>query len=107
VATSADGIPLETFTPAGADAFVSAFALLGLSLVMISLLGAVVLFRYRSLAPLFFALLLLSHLGGRLILYLMPIARSGTPPGMFVNLVQLTLIVAGLALSLWVPKERL
>ena len=106
VATSADGIPLESFTPAGADAFISAFALLGLSHLMTSLLGLVVLIRYRNLVPLIFALLLLQHLGGRLILRVLPIPRVGTPPGVIVNLVLLALMIVGLALSLWVRSKR-
>ena len=106
VAVSADGIPLDAFTPAGANAFVSAFALLGLSHVMASLLGVIVLLRYRTLVPLVFAFLLLQHLSSRWILRVMPIARIGTPPAVGVNLVLLALIVVGLALSLWIRNER-
>jgi hypothetical protein len=40
VASSADGIPLETFTSAGAQTVVSLFALLGLSRLVICLLGS-------------------------------------------------------------------
>jgi MYXO-CTERM domain-containing protein len=47
-----------------------------------------------------FALLLLEHVGRRLVLYLMPIARTGTPPGYYVNLVLLAVMLLGLALSL-------
>lgn len=36
-ATTADGIPLETFTPAGAQAFVSVLAIWGLGQVIIGL----------------------------------------------------------------------
>src|SRR5262245_48301288 len=106
VATSADAIPLDTFTPTGADAFVSAFALLGLTYMVGSLLGFVVLFRYRTLVPLIFALNLLQQLGGRVILRVMPIARIGAPPGSIVNVAFLSLTIVGLALSLWVQEER-
>ena len=51
-ASSADGIPLDTFTPAGARAVVSLFALLGLSQLMICLLCVLVLVRYRAMVPL-------------------------------------------------------
>lgn len=101
VASSADGIPLDTYTPAGARTVVSLFALLGLSHVVMALLCVLVLVRYRTLVPLMFTLLLLEHLGRRLILYLLPIARTGTPPGSAINLVLLALMIAGLALSLW------
>ena len=101
VASSADGIPLDTFTPDGAQAVVSLFAIWGLSQLFFSLLGLLVLVRYRAMVPLMFALLLSEHLSRKLILHIMPIVKVGTPPGTAVNLVLLGLMVAGLALSLW------
>lgn len=100
VASSADGIPLDTFTPAGAQAVVSLFAAWGLAQLIICLLCVLVLARYRAMIPFMFALLLLEHLSRRLIFQVMPIVRTGTPPGFFVNLVLLALMVVGLALSL-------
>ncbi len=50
--------------------------------------------------PFMFALLLLEHLGRRLIFLVMPVVKSGTPPGFYVNLLLAALLVAGLALSL-------
>src|SRR4051812_19248839 len=52
VASSADGIPLDTFTSAGAQTVVSLFALLGLARLVICLMGILVLVRYRALVPL-------------------------------------------------------
>ncbi len=101
VVTSADGIPLDTFPAAAAQAVVTLFAILGLSNLMICLLCMLVLVRYRSMIPFMFALLLLEHLSRRLIINLMPIVRSGTPPGSYVNLILLGLMIVGLALSLW------
>jgi hypothetical protein len=101
VLRSADGIPLDTFPPAAARAVVSLFALLGLSHVVIGIVSVLILIRYRALVPVAFGLLLLEHLGKRLVLYLLPIARVGRPPGTAINLVILALIVVGLALSLW------
>ena len=100
VATSADGIPLDTYTPACAQAIVSDFALWGLSQLMICLLGILALVRYRSMVPLMFSLLLLEHLSRKLILQFLPMVRTGTPPGYFVNLVLLAVMIVGLALSL-------
>lgn len=100
VASSADGIPLDTFTPAGAQAVVSMFAAWGLSQLIICLLCLLVLARYRAMIPFMFALLLLEHLSRRLIFHVMPIVRTGTPPGFIVNVVLLALMVVGLALSL-------
>lgn len=101
IATSADGIPLDTYPPAAAQTFVAAFALLGLSNLIICLLCLLVLIRYRTMVPLMFALLLLEHLGKRLILMFLPIVRTGTPPAPVINLILLGLMIAGLALSLW------
>ena len=100
VATSADGIPVDTFTSAGARTVVALFATLGLSQFMICLLCALVLVRYRSMVPIMFALLLLQHLGGRLIAQFLPIVRTGTPPGFYINLVLITVMIVGFALSL-------
>jgi hypothetical protein len=100
VASSADGIPLETYTPAAAQTAVSLFALLGLSNLMICLGCVLVLARYRSMVSLMFTLLLLQYMGGRLILHYLPIVRTGTPPGFYVNLSLLVLMIIGLVLSL-------
>lgn len=100
VATSADGIPLDTFSPAAAQTIVALFAIWGLAQLMICLLCTLVLFRYRAIVPLMFAFLLLEHLGRKLVLQFIPIARTGTPPGSYVNLALLTVMIVGLALSL-------
>src|SRR5712691_3030129 len=93
VASSADGIPLDTFTSLAARTVVSLFALLGLSNFVICLLCIVVPARYRSMIPFMFALLLLEFLSRRVILHFKPIIRTGTPPGLYVNLVLLALMI--------------
>ena len=95
VAASADGIPLDTFTAAGAQTVVSLFAILGLSQLTLCLLGVLVLVRYRALMPLLFSLLLLEYVGRRLIFHYLPVPRTGTPPGSTINLILLALMVAG------------
>ena len=67
---------------------------------MFSVLGVLALTRYRAMIPFMFVLLLLEHLARRWILLVKPIARTGTPPGMYINLVLLVLMIVGLALSL-------
>ena len=89
-AISADGIPLDTFTPAGAQAFVSLFAAWGLAQAIIGLLCIVVLY----------SLLLLEHLARKFMFIAMPVARTGEAPGFFINLALVALMVAGLLLSL-------
>jgi hypothetical protein len=48
-----------------------------------------------------FALFALEWLSRRLILYFLPIARTGTPYGFYMNLGLLALMLLGLVLSLW------
>jgi hypothetical protein len=99
-AQSADGIPLDSFGAAGAAAVVALFALWGLSQLVFSVLGVLALTRYRAMIPFVFVLLLLEHLARRWILLVKPIVRTGTPPGTYINLVLVVLMVVGLALSL-------
>ena len=63
--------------------------------------GILALVRYRALIPFLFVLLLLEHLARKWILLVQPIVRTGTPPGAYINLVLLALMMVGLALSLW------
>jgi hypothetical protein len=65
-----------------------------------SVLGVLTLTRYRAMIPLMFVLLLIEHLARRWVLLVKPIARTGTPPGIYINLVLLGLMIAGLVLSL-------
>jgi hypothetical protein len=99
-ATSADGIPLDTFTPAGADAFVAVFAAWGLAQFVLNAIGLLVLIRYRALIPFMFAVLLFEHLCRRLIFVLLPIARTPDAPGYFINLALVAVMVLGLVLAL-------
>jgi hypothetical protein len=99
-AVSADGIPLDSFGPAGAQAFVAIFAAWGLAQATLGLLCIVVLVRYRALLPFMYALLLLEHLCRKLIFAVMPIDRTPDAPGYVINLALVGLMVVGLVLSL-------
>ena len=100
-AQSADGIPLGAFGAAGAEAVVALFALWGLSQLVLSAFGVLALTRYRAMIPLMYLLLLLEHLARRWILLVKPIARTGSPPGLYINLGLLVVTIVGLVLSLW------
>ncbi|CAG0947310.1 hypothetical protein ANRL1_03939 [Anaerolineae bacterium] len=102
-----DGIPLDTFPTAAAQAYVSLFALFGLSQFMLCLLCIFALVRYRALVPLMLALLVLEFLGRRLIFQFMPLERTGTLVASIINLVLLALMLVGLALSLWSQRQPL
>jgi len=106
VASGADGIPLDTFTPAAAQTAETLFALLGLGHLTLAVLGLLVLVRYRALVPLMFVLLLLQQLGRILILHFRPHAGALTPSGSAVTYVLLAAMALGLALSLWTRPDR-
>ena len=99
-ARDADGIPLDTYTPAAAQMVVALFAQASLWRLTFCLLCVLVLVRYRSAIPLMFTLLLVNYLAGQLILQFVPVIRTGTPPGPIVNLIMFALMIVGLALSL-------
>lgn len=106
VVQSADGVPIETFTPPAAQTVVALFALSALSRLFIFLLGVLTLVRYRSVIPFMFAFLIVYYLAGQLLLQFVPIVRVGTPRGPLVNLILFFLLVIGLALSLWNRDDR-
>ena len=101
VVRSADGIPLDTYTPAGAQTVVAIWALSGLDRLVIALLCVLVLVRYRSVITLMFALLAVHYLAREVILHFIPIVRTGTPPGPLVNFILFVLTIVGLSLSVW------
>jgi hypothetical protein len=101
IAQSADGIPLETYPAAAAQTILAIFMTASLRRLIISLICAVVLFRYRSVVPLMFVVLGLNYLGGQVIFQFVPLVRVGTPPGVVVNLIMFGLTILGLAFSLW------
>lgn len=102
----ADGIPLDTFTSGGAKAVVSITALLGLSHLLLASLCVLALIRYRTIIPLMYLLLLVEYFAKKWIFLVHPIARTGTSPSTYVNLVLITLLIVGLALSLWRRGDR-
>lgn len=101
IAQSADGIPLETYPAAAAQTILAIFMTASLRRLIISLMCALVLFRYRSAVPLMFVVLSLNYLGGQVIFQFVPIVRVGTPPGVVMNLIMFVFTIVGLALSLW------
>jgi hypothetical protein len=106
VASSADGIPLDSYSPAAAQTVVALFAIFGLAHLTICAVCVMVLVRYRTLVPVMFSLLLLEQLARKLVLLILPPERVGTPPGFYVNILLLGLMTAGLTLSLPSRKDR-
>lgn len=99
------GIPLGTFTPADVKTLAAIYALSGLCRLVLLLLCALVLVRYRSAIPLMFALLVLDLVLGQVVLlHFIPIVY--VPAASIVDLVLLAVAIVGLALSLWPRGTR-
>ena len=101
-ANRADAIDLSTYSEAALRDAATSTALLGLLHLCIGLLCLLAMIRYRAMVPLIFLWLLFEFLARRLVLGLYPIDRTpGVSSGSIVNLVLITLLALGLALSLW------
>jgi len=99
-ASVADGIPLDSYPPLAVQAFLTLLASLGLSQLMLGLLGVVVLFRYRALIPLFLLVLLIEYLARKGINAYLPIARSANAPGGAINWVIFGIMLLAFVLSM-------
>lgn len=88
-------------TGTGANEVIFAFALWGAEQLIYSLIQWIVIFRYRSLVPLMWAVQLLETLGRVLVGYLKPVTFSHTPPGVVGNYVFVILSILMLVLALW------
>ena len=84
-ASVADGIPIDSYTPQGTQAFLSVFASLGLSQFILGLFGVLLLLKYRPLVPIFLLALLIEYLARKGVNAYIPIARSGNAPGGAIN----------------------
>lgn len=81
VAQSAGGVPLQTFDPHSASAFLFMFASWGLCQFVLGAASLVILLRYRSLVPLAFLTLLLEQIGRKLLHLRWPIDNVDPSPG--------------------------
>lgn len=93
-------IPLDRFTENGAAAVIHLFALWGLSQLLMGLLYLVVLWRYRSLIPLMWLLVIIEYSGRLLLTFFKPFETVGTAPGAIGNYILIPLALLMLALSL-------
>jgi len=89
---------------AGADGIVFAFALWGSAQLIYALIQLTVVFRYRSLVPLMYVLLILETLLRLLVGHMKPAAFRHTPPGAIGNYVILPLAAWMLAWTLWTQR---
>lgn len=90
---------------AGADGIIFAFALWGSSQLIYAVIQLTVAFRYRSLVPFMYLLLILETILRMSVGYMKPVTFLQTPPGAIGNYVLLPLAVLMLALSLRGAQE--
>jgi hypothetical protein len=90
----------------GADGIIFAFALWGSAQLIYALVQLTVLFRYRSLVPLMYVLLIGETLLRQLVGHMKPVHFTHTPPGAIGNYVMLPLAASMLALSLWTRQPN-
>ena len=90
----------------GADSIVFAFALWGSAQLIYALIQLAVAFRYRSLIPAMYALLILETLLRMLVGHMKPVTFAHTPPGAIGNYLILPLAAAMLLLSLLPAKGK-
>lgn len=106
VAAGADGIPLDSYGPAAAREVLKLFALLALGHLALALVALTALFRYRSLVPFIYVVLLGEHLARRFVAQSYAIAGpGGSPFGWYLNLGITALLAIGLLLSL-IPARQ-
>jgi hypothetical protein len=89
----------------GASGIIFSFALWGSAQLVYALIQLVVVFRYRSLVPLMYSLLILEVLLRELVGLMKPVRFEHTPPGAFANYVILPLAVVMLGLAVWSAKK--
>lgn len=106
VATRADGLRLSSYPPEAAQVALAMFALWGIAHFVLCLPGVLALWRYRSMVPFAFALLLLEHVSRRVYLTAHPVPREAGTPALPINLILLGLTSLGLVLSLWPAPAR-
>lgn len=91
----------------GASGIIFAFALWGSSQLIYAFIQLVVAFRYQSLVPAMYLLLIVETLLRQLVGHLKPVTFRHTPPGATANHVMLPLAVLMLVLSIWSARKPL
>lgn len=91
---------------AGADGIIFAFALWGSSQLLFAIVQLLVVFRYRSLVPFMWLMLILEVLLRQLVGAMKPVTFAHTPPGAIGNQLVLPLAVLMVAWSVWSAAQQ-
>jgi len=110
IAQSVDRFPLDTYSAETASVVMFLFASWGLALFALTLLGVVVLIRYRAMIPLVYLLLAIEQFGRKAIATLHPIVRAEQADGLssaaLINWTLMAALAIGFILSLVSPRRR-
>ena len=93
-------IPLDSFTAAGSTTLIAIFAQWGLSQLLMGGLYALVLFRYRSMIPMMYLLILIEYAGRMGVGTMKPVVSLGPAPGGPGSIVMVGIAIVCLFLSL-------
>ena len=105
-ANQADAIDLSSYSAAALRDAMTSTALLGLLHLAIAVFCVLAWVRYQAMVPLIYLWLLAEFLARRGVLEAYPMARTpGPATGSMVNLVLLSMMVLGFALSLWPRRD--
>lgn len=91
---------------AGGSNIISLFAFWGLSQLLMGFVYLVVFFRYKSLIPFMYVLLIAEYSGRIVIGFIKPLEVTHIPPGAIGDYVILPLAILMLILSLKRPKKK-
>ena len=98
-------IPIDTFEGAARSVVIHMFSLWGLSQLLMGIVYAVVLVKYRSLIPFMYVLIIIEY-SMRIVLGIFkPIETLSTPPGAILNFIMIPLSIFMLVLALKSPKK--
>ena len=100
-AQSVSTMPLDTYPAGAAQNVIGLMARMGLEQLLLGLVFAVVLLRYRALVPLMYLLVVVHFLGSMAIKTMKPLALAGTSGATTMHLVIGVLSIVGLLLSLF------
>jgi len=89
----------------GASGIIFAFSLWGSSQLLYAFIQLIVFFRYRTLVPFMYILMILETAMRMFIGHIKPVHFAHTPPGAVVNHVMIPLAGIMLILSLWHRKK--
>ena len=99
-------IPIDTFESAARSVIIQMFSLWGLSQLLMGIVYAVVFFKYQSLIPLMYILIIIEYSMRIILGNFKPIETLSTPPGAIGNYIIIPLSIVMLFLALRSPKEQ-